>query len=73
MADAGPLGSRFTMKSFTIPASGSTRLTLKPTGATGSPASGAMPPNSAMKASPSWPNSALREKSNPFDEECTPR
>src|SRR5687768_5239728 len=71
---AGPfLLPSFTAKSRMTPFSTFTRTTLKPTGDNTFPTLGAMSPNRATNASPLKPNLSLREKSNPFADECTPK
>src|SRR5215218_8256178 len=71
--DAGPFSlPRFTAKSSITPVRTSTRTTLNPTGESTLPTFGAMSPNCATNASPTWPNASLREKSRPFDDEWTP-
>lgn len=50
-----------------------TRTTRNLTGCSDFPVSGDWSPNSAMKACPTWPKWAEREKSSPFDDAWTPR
>src|SRR5690606_9448005 len=70
---AGPLClPRFTAKSSTTPVWTFTRTTLNPTGFGTLPTGGAISPNSAMDASPTWPNRGDVEKSKPLADACTP-
>jgi hypothetical protein len=73
MREAGPFTPPLlTAKSLMMPLLTSTRTTVNPTGARVFPVTGAWSPNWATKACPTKPKAGLREKSKPFDEECTP-